>query len=162
MNITFLHLVLFIAATWRMSNLIVHEEGPFLMFARLRKNVSKSRARWIRRFGLVQLLNCEYCVSVWFGTALTWAYGLTVPGSVTGIGWFVLPLALSAGAIIIKHVVFLIKSVDTRFDQQNQDHIAFKQLREQAIVRPDTQQIPTPGTPEWDALVFDQHILERR
>ena len=126
MNISILHLVLLIAATWRLSNLIVHEDGPSYMFARLRKVASKSRARWVRKFGLVELLNCEYCISMWFGIALTLAYGLTTPGSIVGIGWFVLPFAMSTGAILIKHALFLVKSVDTRFDQQNQSYLAAK------------------------------------
>lgn len=155
MNIPTIHLVLLIASVWRLSNLIVHEAGPSYVFARLRKWASKSRAKWVRKFGLVDLLNCEYCVSVWFGVALSLAYGMTIPGSIIGVGWFVIPLALSTGAILIKHIVFLIKSVDTRFDQQNQEHLA--KVKTPAVTnREDVS--PTV----WDAALFDQNSVERR
>ena len=157
MNIPTLHLILLLAAAWRLSNLVAHEDGPSLMFARLRKSASRSKARWVRKFGLVQLLNCEYCLSVWFGFALTLAYGLTNLGSIVGVGWFVVPLALSTGAIIIKHIVFLIKSVDTRFDQQNQAYLAAK-------AQLDRRMNGTPVSPgrEWDTVTFEQNSVERR
>ena len=136
MNIPITHLVLLIAAVWRLANLIAHEAGPSYTFARVRKWASKSKSKWVRKFGLVDLLNCEYCLSVWFGMGLSFAYGLTTPGSITGVGWFVVPLALSTGAIIIKHIVFLIKSVDARFDQQNQAYLVAKAQLEKRLEKP--------------------------
>ena len=158
MNISILHLVLLIAATWRLSNLVAHEDGPSLMFARLRKSTSKSKSRWVRKFGFVQLLNCEYCLSIWFGIALTFAYELNSPGSISNIGWFVLPLVLSTGAILIKHIIFLLRSIDIRFDQQNQSYL---EAKAQLKTRLDGLYPPTSES-GWDETIFEQNLTERR
>lgn len=115
LNIPTIHLVLLIAATWRIVNLIVHEEGPFYMFTRLRKNVAKSRKRWVRKFGLVTLVNCEYCSSIWIGLFFSVFY-LIAPTVALVVS---LPLALSTGTIFVKHIVFLFKGADTRLENLN-------------------------------------------
>lgn len=165
MNIPTIHLVLLIAAVWRLANFIAHkEEGPFrilwLPHIWARRLVRKNKKGLFAQSRILEALECEYCLSVWFGSALSFVYGLTNPGSITGVGWFVVPLALSTGAIIIKHILFLIKSVDTRFDQQNQAYLEAK--AELAKRLNGNGSHPRPGTPEWDALVFEQNILERR
>ncbi len=112
-------IVLFLGASaWRVANLFVHENGPFHMFARIKKFAAKSRARWVRRFGLVELVNCEYCLSIWIGIVFSVGYLLLRDAFL----YVILPLAISTVVIVIKHIVFLIKSIDTRFDQQNQIH----------------------------------------
>lgn len=110
-----------IAAAWRMSNLLANEDGPFHFIKTLRGKIAraevKSRRRngLLSRFHLYEGVNCEYCNSIWFGIVFTISY--FVFG--TAFLWVILPLAISTGAIIIKHIVFLTKSVDTYFDKLN-------------------------------------------
>ena len=120
-----LHLLLLIAAVWRLSNLIAQkEEGPFrilwLPHQWARRTVRKNKNGLFAKSRILDALECEYCLSIWFGTALTAGYFLL--GEI--LVWLILPLALSAGAILVKHIIFLVKSVDTRYDQQNQAYLA--------------------------------------
>lgn len=82
-----------ILATWRLTSLIVNEDGPFKVFARLHN--------WANIYSpnfLAGLLDCVWCTSVWVGT------GVAV--IVLSPVWFVLwPFALSAGAILLDEVV---------------------------------------------------------
>jgi hypothetical protein len=164
MNISTLHLVLLIAAVWRLSNLLANEDGPFHFFKTLRSKIARAEVRSRRKKGLLSRLhlyegvNCEYCNSIWFGTLLGAAY--LIFG--TPVIYAIFPLALSTGAILIKHFVYLFKSIDTRFDQQNQAYLETKeQMKKWSTngtgVRPVAQ-----GTPEWDAIVFEQNLTERR
>ena len=124
-SIPTIHLVLLVAATWRLANLLANEDGPFHFIKTLRSKIARAEVRSRRRNGLLSRahlyegVNCEYCNSIWFGSIFAVAY-LTIPSVAIAVAF---PLALSTGAILIKHVVYLVKSVDTRFDQQNQLHI---------------------------------------
>lgn len=101
---TFLHLIMLGLAAWRMSSLVANELGPFYMFAWIRFGASVLEENWrpAQKFHLTELLNCEWCSSVWFG------FGLTLLWLWLGdmfIILFVLPLAISAIAIIVKYLV---------------------------------------------------------
>ncbi|KPL17779.1 MAG: hypothetical protein AMJ93_14640 [Anaerolineae bacterium SM23_84] len=88
-------------ATWRLTSLLVWEDGPFEVFARLRHRLGVRYVEgssqgygtnWFAK-GVV----CPACASVWFGIAWAIAYLLYPPT------WLVaLPFALSAGAIIVE------------------------------------------------------------
>lgn len=121
-NIPAISLALLIAATWRLASLLANEEGPHMIFHKLRKLFQRldRKWRWFRHSRLSHGIECEYCNSIWIGTLFTIAYGLIYPGSISGLGWFVLPLSLSAGSILFKHVTNLLRSADIRLDQQNQ------------------------------------------
>jgi hypothetical protein len=125
MNIPTIHLVLLVAAVWRLSNILAHkEEGPFQIFWKphlwVRRAIRKNKNGWVARSKIREGMECEYCNSIWFGTLLGGAYLIFGEPVI----YVIFPLALSTGAILIKHVVFLFKSVDTRFDQQNQNELA--------------------------------------
>ena len=168
MNISIIHLILLIAAVWRLSNLLANEDGPFHFFKTLRSKIGRMEVRSRRKNGIISKLHlyegvhCEYCNSVWFGIGLSFAYGLTNSGSLAGIGWFVLPFALSTGAILIKHIVFFIKSVDTRFDQQNQSYLAAKVALDKRMSgsysAPDVRQVVNE---RGDEIIFS-YQTERR
>lgn len=72
-------------AVWRLSSLVVSEDGPFDMFTRLRS---------VR--ALDGLTSCLWCTSVW-------AAGFVVLCERLGAGWMVDVLALSAAAIGAEH-----------------------------------------------------------
>ena len=167
-----LHILLLILATWRLANLLANEDGPFHMFKTLRSKIGRAEARsrlnerkgmtghktLLAKLHLYEGVNCEYCNSVWFGSFFAIAY-LLAPSVATALAS---PLALSTGAIIIKHFVYLFKSVDTRFDQQNQAYLEAKAELAKRLNGHGHTVAPRPGTPEWDALVFDQNLVERR
>ena len=76
-----------ILAAWRVTHLIVEEDGPWNLVARLRRRAGAGA--W------GDLMDCFYCTSLW--VAAPFALGL-------GDGWFacaVLWLAISGGAIVI-------------------------------------------------------------
>ena len=60
-----LDLVLFALATWRISSLLCHEDGPYAIFRRMREELERrgSELFWA-------LLQCVWCTSVWVGTGL--------------------------------------------------------------------------------------------
>jgi hypothetical protein len=121
-----LPIILYIgAAAWRLANLLANEDGPFHFLKKLRSKIARAEVRSRRKNGLLSRMhlyegvNCEYCNSIWFGGALTLGYVLFGEFFL----YLILPLALSTVAIVIKHVVFLLKSVDSRFNQQNQAYL---------------------------------------
>ncbi len=79
-------------ATWRLSSLLLYEDGPLDAFLWLRSIVAGGPVPFRILFG------CVYCLSVWVGLACA---VLMVTD-----GWVVLlPFALSAAAILVdKHV----------------------------------------------------------
>lgn len=91
-------------ATWRISSLLVNEDGPWAMFARLRAVVGVYYDESLQRQAdavLAGVFNCVWCMSVWAGLAWAVAYyawpALTV--------WMALPLALSAAAIVVERAI---------------------------------------------------------
>lgn len=160
-NIPTIHLVLLIAAVWRLANLLANEDGPFHFIQHLRRRIGRAEARSRRKNGLLSKLHlyegvqCEYCNSVWFGTLFAVIY-LIAPQVATALAF---PLALSTGAIIVKHIVFVVKSVDTRFDQQNQSYLNAKATLEK---RMNGSYSVAQGASEWDAIIFEQNLQERR
>jgi hypothetical protein len=147
-NIQATHLVLLIAAVWRLAHLTANEDGPFHFFKTLRSKVArlevKSRRKngLISRFHLYELLNCEYCNSVWFGGFFTALYLISPNAALT----LALPLALSTGAILIKKVHFVLAGIDLYFDKLNNPPIQ-KVVAEKQTIQPQTQ---------WDALFQEQ------
>lgn len=88
-------------ATWRLTSLLVWEDGPFEVFAKLRyglgvRYVEGSEqgygTNWFAK-GVI----CPACASVWFGFLWAVAYYLWQPS-----WWVALPFALSAGAIALE------------------------------------------------------------
>lgn len=69
-------------ATWRISSLLVDEDGPFKILAIIRVYASK----------LTGAFECIWCMSIWIGIMLTVSYW-TIPVYTT---WICLPFALSA------------------------------------------------------------------
>ena len=95
-----LELVILALATWRLTSLLVWEDGPFEFFARLRHGLGVRYDEANNAYGTNWLANgivCPACASVWFGIAWGTAYMLWHPT------WMIaLPFALSAGAIVVE------------------------------------------------------------
>jgi hypothetical protein len=102
---TFFYLSL---AAWRLASLIANEDGPWMMFKRFRKLAERwcNHYRFCREFGLYELVECEWCNSVWIGVGLTILY-LWLGEAILYIA---IPLALSTVVIVIKYIVQLLQT----------------------------------------------------
>ena len=104
MDVDPVDLVILMLATWRMTSLVVKEDGPWNLLARLRHLIGVRFDEQSAPYGLNVLaegLTCVWCTSVWVGVALSLAF-LTFPALTRLVG---LPLALSAAALILQRVV---------------------------------------------------------
>lgn len=104
MSINFLNLFIVAFAVWRVSALFANEAGPFHFFRKLREFCARlcEGNKFCRELHLYELIECEYCNSVWFGTIfmIIWYFF----GNAF-VYFIALPLALSTWTIIIKHIV---------------------------------------------------------
>lgn len=100
MNNDTVSLALLALACWRISNLVANEEGPYKMFLRLRvwAKMMCARHKWCRDYGLYDMLNCEYCNSMYIAPVLVFLYWRM--GYV--FNWVLLPLAISTCVILLK------------------------------------------------------------
>lgn len=86
-----LRLVVAILATWRVTHLLVAEDGPWDIFVRIRNRLGE------RFWG--KLMDCFKCLSVWIAAPLAFFVG----GNIIEI--VVLWLAISGGAILLEEYV---------------------------------------------------------
>ena len=108
-------------AAWRLASLVANEDGPWMVFKRLRQRAELwcKKYRFCSELGLSELFSCEWCNSIWIGAVLTMLY-LWLGEAVL---YLALPLALSTVAIIIKYVVQVLQSAD----QYYSDHKSHQQ-----------------------------------
>lgn len=88
-------------ATWRLSSLLVDEDGPFDIFARLRAllGVRYNKSNDAYSFNQVgTALTCVWCTSIWVAIMLTISYSFYSKETLI----VCLPFALSAVAIAIE------------------------------------------------------------
>ncbi|HEY0760978.1 MAG TPA: DUF1360 domain-containing protein [Pyrinomonadaceae bacterium] len=90
LDVSFITLLVAILAVWRITHLFSSEDGPADIFLRLRRLAGKSF------FG--QLLDCFYCLSLWFAAPVGWLLGETWLARV--FIW----LAVSGGAILLERI----------------------------------------------------------
>lgn len=94
-----------VLATWRISNMLVSEEGPVALFIRLRRLVGvrvdeKGRSYVVGEEGAVlqpeigKAMTCIWCLSPWVGLVVA-----LLPAN------WLLPFALSAGALLVNKKV---------------------------------------------------------
>jgi hypothetical protein len=102
---TFFYLSL---AAWRLASLIANEDGPWMMFKRFRQLAERwcNHYRFCREFGLYELVECEWCNSVWIGVGLTVLY-LWLGEAIL---YLAIPLALSTVVIVIKYIVQILQT----------------------------------------------------
>ena len=91
MQMTLFGFVLATLAVWRVTHLLVEEDGPGRVFARLRAAVTPD-GFW------ASLLGCFYCLSLW--VALPFAWGLSDDWGQRIIVW----LALSGAACLLERL----------------------------------------------------------
>ena len=83
----FYWLILGVLSVWRVTHLLVAEDGPWNILARLRRRVSEGF--------FATLIGCFYCLSVWVSAPFAWMIG---SGKRERL---LLWLALSGGAILL-------------------------------------------------------------
>lgn len=93
-------------AVWRCAALLAYERGPLDVFVRLRTLVGITAGddgtplAWDDKNLLQGLLVCVWCNSIWLGALWAALWALWPVGA-----WLLaLPLALSAGAILVEKV----------------------------------------------------------
>lgn len=97
------HLFVLSLATWRLSNLLVNEDGPFDLFAKVRAVFDIRVDPETKEFYLLKpnvigdMLLCIMCTSIWVAAAMTLAY-LLLPVLTF---WFALGLSLSTVTCVI-------------------------------------------------------------
>jgi len=100
----FTELIVYILATWRLARLLTSEQGPYDVFDRLRHKIGISYDDEGEPHGanvVAEAVMCLWCLSIWIGLGVAIAY--YVAPTVTF--WVTLPLALSAGAVIVNEVI---------------------------------------------------------
>lgn len=95
-----MHYLILAMATWRLSSLLVNEDGPADIFKHLRAFVGVQDADE-QPHALAGAFVCIWCMSVWTGALLGLAW-LAWPAQTM---WAALPLALSAAAIAMDRVL---------------------------------------------------------
>jgi Protein of unknown function (DUF1360) len=85
-----LNFVVAVLATWRVTHLLAHEDGPADIIFRLRRRLGE---------GLIgSLMDCFNCLSLWIAAPLA----LFV--SITPLTWFVSWLAVSGAACLLERL----------------------------------------------------------
>lgn len=114
-------------AAWRLASLVANEDGPWMMFKRLRQRAEQwcNKYRFCRELGVYDLFSCEWCNSVWIGAGLTLLY-LWIGETIL---YLALPLALSTVAIVIKYVVQVLQSAHQYFETGNQYYEQYRESR---------------------------------
>jgi len=87
-----MRLVLATIATWRLTHLLVEEDGPWDLVVRLRRLLGDSVAG--------RAMDCFYCMSIWLAAPV--AFALTRGAQVSIVDRALVWLALSGGACLLE------------------------------------------------------------
>jgi hypothetical protein len=77
-------------ATWRLTHLVVEEDGPFDLIVRLRSALGDSQAG--------RAMDCFYCSSLWLAAPIAFAVARTP------LDWLLSWLALSGAAALLEQI----------------------------------------------------------
>ena len=91
MDSEWLRLILAVLATWRMSRLVAFEDGPWDAVTRLRRVAGEGM--------MGRLMDCPYCLSLWFAAPAALSLDHAMPG------WVLAWLGVSGGASLLERVV---------------------------------------------------------
>ncbi|MBU1777991.1 MAG: DUF1360 domain-containing protein [Gammaproteobacteria bacterium] len=92
-------------ATWRTASLLVHEDGPWMVFRRLRERAGivhdeQGEAAMIPDGFLAGVLSCVWCSSMWTAAGWMALFWVSPTWTMAVAGVF----ALSAGAVVVERV----------------------------------------------------------
>jgi len=107
MNISVFEWLILAIATWRLSHLLVSEDGPFDILFRFRKLIGfqvspsypldETDFEWLPQNKLAELFACVWCISIWIGLGFYVGFMITPTTTL----YVALPLSLSAIAVVI-------------------------------------------------------------
>ena len=102
-ELNLVYFILMALATWRMTSLLMKENGPFNMFVLIRrivgiKHYDDGSVLSYKDNFFGRLFECSWCLSVWVGAGLTVAY-IFLPEITI---YFALALSLSTITILIE------------------------------------------------------------
>jgi hypothetical protein len=83
-----LRVVLVVLASWRLTHLLVEEDGPWDIVVRIRRSVGDGV--------LGRAMDCFYCFSLWVAAPMAWFVGHDV------MTWVVAWLAIAGGACLLE------------------------------------------------------------
>lgn len=101
---TFFYLLILSLAVWRLTSLLVREDGPWNVLARFRTAIGVHYDEYSKPYGtnmLASALTCTWCASVWISAFAA----LFCETSQTFVGYVLTALALSALSILIDEAV---------------------------------------------------------
>lgn len=78
-------IVLYLLATWRVTHLLIKENGPFNVFGHIRAKLGVDEEDGSYRY---EITVCYYCLSIWVGLVLLfvpWQFNLVMSASVVTI-----------------------------------------------------------------------------
>lgn len=104
-------LIMYALAVWRLSYMLVWEEGPGNVFGRLRNYVGVKYNAHNYPYGesfLAKLFSCLLCMSVWISLLITLGDKMLGRGRTTSA---TMPLALSAGAILVNRIYLWLEAM---------------------------------------------------
>lgn len=96
-----MHYLILALATWRLSNLLVNEDGPANIFVQTRAFVGVQEYEDKQNNAIAGIFACIWCMSVWVGAL----FGMGWLAWGDAVLWVALPLALSTVAIAIDRVL---------------------------------------------------------
>ena len=99
-EISLLEIVILALAVWRLSSMLVNEDGPLHIFHKLRYKMGmryNENSIEYPTTPLSDLFACVWCMSMWVGFGITVVYLLLEAAAV----YIAMPFALSAVAIMI-------------------------------------------------------------
>lgn len=117
-------------AVWRLSYGMVHENGPLMVFARLRARLARTQKR---SGGLFDMISCIRCLSVWIGLV----GALFVSNSVLEV----IPYAFAfsgAAALLDKLYSFSVVTTPTRDNQVSISRSPAPEQRNDVVSNPRT------------------------
>jgi hypothetical protein len=99
------NLIVVALGVWRISSLLVNEDGPAYIFGKLRTRVGIRFNHYSQPYAendLAELFLCVWCLSVWVGLvmAILWIISPTLTLYLS------LPFAFSTVAIIVEKIVY--------------------------------------------------------
>ncbi len=106
---SFLGLVLGVLGVWRVTHLLHAEEGPWQLIGRLRRRMGAGVAG--------QAMGCFNCLSLWI--AAPFALFVAAGWDDRALAW----PALSAGAIVLYHVVLRLRPPEAALYQEDPEEV---------------------------------------
>jgi hypothetical protein len=121
-------LLLCVLATWRVSHLIAHEDGPFDVIVRLRRRAGDGF--------LGRLMDCPYCLSLWIAAPLALFLARQLDA------WCVTWLAVSGGSSLVAR---LSRPADEMRNVATATILPLKGAHDDVMLRTETRDVDDPA-----------------